>query len=161
MGGTKLKAGVRGTTAQYISRAQALKKLQIPLADFRRLCILKGVYPRVPPRGGVTRHRSTFYHAKDVLFLSHEPLLRRLRDLRAYQKRVRKALGRKDPQVAKKLVTNKPKYTLLQIVRERYPTLDDAVKDLDDVLCVLAIFAGKSATAARQRAANKTRPRVF
>eukprot|EP00920_Eleutheroschizon_duboscqi_P001268 GHVT01002867.1.p1 GENE.GHVT01002867.1~~GHVT01002867.1.p1 ORF type:complete len:578 (-),score=159.14 GHVT01002867.1:831-2564(-) len=144
MGGTKLKAGVRGTTAQYISRAQALKKLQIPLADFRRLCILKGVYPRVPPRGGVTRHRSTFYHAKDVLFLSHEPLLRRLRDLRAYQKRVRKALGRKDPQVAKKLVTNKPKYTLLQIVRERYPTLDDAVKDLDDVLCVLAIFAALS-----------------
>ncbi len=40
------KKGKKGEAAQYVTRAQALKKLQISLADFRRLCILKGAPPQ-------------------------------------------------------------------------------------------------------------------
>lgn len=35
--------GKAGAAKAYITRSAAVKKLQISLADFRRLCILKGV----------------------------------------------------------------------------------------------------------------------
>jgi pescadillo protein len=47
--GKKIKKGKVGPSLDYISRARAIKKLQITLKDFRRLCILKGIYPREPP----------------------------------------------------------------------------------------------------------------
>lgn len=37
-----LKKGLRGAARAYVTRSAAIKKLQISLADFRRLCILKG-----------------------------------------------------------------------------------------------------------------------
>lgn len=48
MGRLKQK-GKAGAAKAYITRSAAVKKLQISLADFRRLCILKGTrfYVRV------------------------------------------------------------------------------------------------------------------
>lgn len=36
------RKGESGAAKNYVTRNQALKKLQISLSDFRRLCILKG-----------------------------------------------------------------------------------------------------------------------
>lgn len=42
--------GTSGNAVQYVTRNQALKKLQLKLSEFRRLCILKGIHPREPKK---------------------------------------------------------------------------------------------------------------
>lgn len=70
----KIKAGKRGQATKYISRAKSIRKLQLSLKDFRRLCILKGVYPREPPKK-LKKTARTYYHLKDVNFLALDPLI--------------------------------------------------------------------------------------
>jgi pescadillo protein len=70
--------GEAGNAVQYLTRNQALKKLQLKLSAFRRLCILKGVHPREPKRKAHGQHK-TYYHAKDIAYLLHEPLLKKAR----------------------------------------------------------------------------------
>ena len=41
----------------------------------------------------------------------------------------------------KKLIDNKPTYTIDHILRERYPRFLDALNDLDDALCLVTLFA--------------------
>lgn len=138
--GRKTKRGTKGIAAQYLTRASSLKKLQLSLADFRRLCIIKGVYPRDPkkkPKG----HDKTYYHSKDILFLYHEPLLNKFRDLKVHDKKIKRALGRREKVIARGLVKRKPVYSLYHIVKERYPTLLDCLRDFDDALSSLALFA--------------------
>ncbi|ELU41575.1 hypothetical protein AG1IA_04386 [Rhizoctonia solani AG-1 IA] len=76
----KLKQrGKSGAAKAYITRSSAIKKLQ---------CI----FPREP------RHRkrankgssapTTFYYAKDIAYLTHEPILRKLREHKAFAKKL-------------------------------------------------------------------------
>jgi hypothetical protein len=49
MGGKSTKKQLRakgGVASRYTTRNAALNRLQLKLADFRRLCILKGIHPR-------------------------------------------------------------------------------------------------------------------
>ncbi|KAI0757096.1 Pescadillo N-terminus-domain-containing protein [Daedaleopsis nitida] len=144
MGRLKQK-GKAGAAKAYVTRSAAVKKLQCSLADFRRLCILKGIYPREPRnRKKANKGNSAptnFYYAKDIAYLAHEPVLRKLREHKAFAKKLARALGRGEWSSAKSLEENKPVYRLDHIIKERYPTFVDAVRDIDDALCMIFLFA--------------------
>ncbi|WFC98260.1 mRNA-binding ribosome synthesis protein nop7 [Malassezia yamatoensis] len=139
------KRGESGAAKNYITRNQALKKLQVTLAEFRRLCILKGIFPRQPrhikrANKGSTAP-TTFYYAKDIAYLMHEPVLQAFRDHKAFAKKVNRAIARREWFAAKNLDENRPQYRLDHIIKERYPTFADSLRDLDDALSMLFLFA--------------------
>ncbi|KAJ3753287.1 Pescadillo N-terminus-domain-containing protein [Lentinula raphanica] len=134
--------GKAGAAKAYVTRSAAIKKLQCSLADFRRLCILKGIFPREPKsRKRANKGPSaptTFYYTKDIAYLAHEPVLKKLREHKAFAKKLSRALGRGEWSSAKSLEENKPlsrKDILLS------STFIDALRDIDDALCMIFLFA--------------------
>ncbi|GAA5846433.1 hypothetical protein JCM9279_001374 [Rhodotorula babjevae] len=144
------KKGEAGASKNYITRNQAIKKLQCTLGDFRRLCILKGIYPREPKNRKKANKGSSapasFYYAKDIQYLLHEPVLHKLREHKAFAKKLSKAVGRGEWHLAKNLQEQKPTYRLDHIIKERYPTFVDSLRDLDDALSLIVLFAALPAT---------------
>ena len=130
----------KGSAARYLTRTQSLRKLQLKLNEFRRLCILKGIFPKEPPRffKGVNK---TYYLKKDINFLANEKLLNKFREIKTYQKKIRKAQKKSKKFDVQHLIENRPTYTLTHIIKERYPRFIDALQDIDDALCLICIFA--------------------
>ncbi|KAJ5352587.1 hypothetical protein N7452_001561 [Penicillium brevicompactum] len=140
------KKGTSGSAKNYITRTQAVRKLQISLPDFRRLCIFKGIYPREPRNkkkaSKTATPNTTFYYTKDIQYLLHEPLLNKFRDQKALAKKIARSLGRGEVGDASRLEKNNaPRLTLDHVIKERYPTFIDALRDLDDALSLLFLFA--------------------
>ncbi|RKP03731.1 hypothetical protein CXG81DRAFT_9149, partial [Caulochytrium protostelioides] len=131
--------GTKGEAAHFISRSQALTKLQVSLAAFRRLCILKGIYPRQPKKFG-TKQR-TYYVRKDIMFLLHDPMLARMREMTAFRKKISKIANRGDRSTAELWKKEAPQLTLDHVIRERYPSFVDALRDVDDALSMVFLFA--------------------
>ncbi|USW48258.1 Putative BRCT domain-containing protein [Septoria linicola] len=145
------KKGTSGNAKNYITRSQAVRKLQVSLPDFRRLCIFKGIYPR-EPRSKKRASKSatpstTFYYTKDIQYLLHEPLLAKFRDQKALAKKISRALGKNEVGDASRMERNlTPRMKLDHIIKERYPTFVDALRDLDDALSMLFLFANLPST---------------
>lgn len=143
------RKGKTGNAKNFVTRAKALKKLQVTLADFRRLCIFKGIYPREPRNKRKANRGSTapttFYYGKDIQYLMHEPVLAKFREHKTFSKKLLRALTRNEIGDAEKLEELRPKYTLNHLVKERYPAFVDALRDLDDPLNMLFLFANMPA----------------
>lgn len=141
----KKKKYSSGEGAQFMTRKAALKKLQLSLKEFRRICILKGIYPREPRNrkraqkgaGGI----KTLYHTKDIKFLLHEPIIWKLRELKVYQQKIRRARSMKNYSAMRKYFRDYPEINIDHIVKERYPTFVDALRDLDDCLTLCFLFS--------------------
>ncbi|QLL32083.1 hypothetical protein HG536_0C02520 [Torulaspora globosa] len=144
------KKNTSGNARNFMTRSQAVRKLQVSLADFRRLCIFKGIYPREPRNKKKANKGSTapttFYYAKDIQYLMHEPVLAKFREHKTFAKKLTKALGKGQVSSAKKLEENRSSYKLDHIIKERYPSFPDAVRDIDDALNMLFLFANLPAT---------------
>ncbi|CAK6966602.1 pescadillo [Scomber scombrus] len=145
MGGLQKKKYERGSATNYITRNKARKKLQLSLPDFRRLCILKGIYPHEPKHKkkvnkGSTAPR-TFYLLKDIRFLLHEPIVGKFREYKVFVRKLKKAYGKTEWGSVERLKDNKPTYKLDHIIKERYPTFIDALRDIEDALCMGFLFS--------------------
>ncbi|KAG8289704.1 mRNA-binding ribosome synthesis protein [Homalodisca vitripennis] len=128
MVGQRKKKYQSGEGVQYMSRARAMKKLQLTLKDFRRLCILKGIYPREPRvrkraqqgKAGI----QTLYHKKDIQFLMHEPIIWKLRDMKVHFRRLGRAKSLRKFGEMKHLMKKHPNLTLDHIVKERLVSME-------------------------------------
>ncbi|CAD7697662.1 unnamed protein product [Ostreobium quekettii] len=138
--GKRIKRGTKGNAVNYLTRTRAIRKLQVSLKDFRRLCIFKGIHPREPRK---KKHGAdkTYYHIKDLRWLAHEQVLHKLREEKAWNKKVKRAAGKLNYDETERLEVIKPKYKLDHLVRERYPSFIDALRDLDDPLTMVHLFA--------------------
>ncbi|CAL1534395.1 unnamed protein product [Lymnaea stagnalis] len=145
MGGTKKKKFERGAATAFVSRNKALKKLQLNLADFRTLCIFKGIYPVEPLHKKKVNKGSTavktYYNLKDIQFLSHDQLITKFREKKHYVRRLKRAVAKKNRFAESIIRDSKPVYSLKSVIKERYPTFIDALRDLDDCLNLCFVFA--------------------
>jgi len=73
--------------------------------------------------------------------LEHDQLLDKFRDIKAHLKKHKKLLGRREVKLAEKHMHKTPKYSLAPVIKDRYPTFVDALRDLDDALCLISLFA--------------------
>lgn len=137
--GKKIKKGTKGDAAKYVTRSIAIKKLNLSLKEFRRLCILKGIFPKEPKRKFKGQNK-TYYLLKDIRFLSHEKLINKFRQINAFRKKIRKAKAKHMKFDEKRLKKNLPKYNITHIIKERYPRFTDALNDLDDALSLVNLF---------------------
>lgn len=128
-----------------MSRRAALKKLQLTLKDFRKLCILKGVYPREPRKRKVAQKGATgiqtLYSKKDILFLAADPILWKMREFKSHFKKVGRARAMNNQDQLRRFLKRHPTLPLDHIVKERYPSFNDALRDLDDCLTLLFLFS--------------------
>jgi pescadillo protein len=138
--GKRIRKGTRGEAALFITRSQALKKLQLTLREFRRLCILKGIFPKEPKKKFKGTNK-TYYYSKDIRFLGHEKLLEKFRELKIFERKIKKAKAKNQKFDLQKLQESKPTYSIDHILKERYPRFMDAINDLDDALCLISLFA--------------------
>ena len=137
--------GKVGSNRSYMSRKRAIRKMKLTGNEFRRLCILKGIYPAEPKNNQWIKNKiaqgKIYYKREDIHFLSHEPIIWKFWELKTFLKRMKKLKARKDIVTLDSLKENRPFYQLGHIVRERYPTFVEAVRDLDDCLSMLFMYA--------------------
>ncbi len=67
--------------------------------------------------------------------------MEQLRDNKARLKKIKRAIGKRDFSRAEQLKASKPDFKVDHIIKERYPSFLDALRDLDDALCMIHLFA--------------------
>lgn len=130
---------------KYLTRMQATRLLQLDSIHFRRLCILKGIYPRALARSKQKQsgNEKQYYLAREIKWLVHDQLSQKMFALRAWEKKVKRAeaMGRSEVLGTLQQSHIKPQHSLVASIKERYPYFVDAVRDIDDAMSTIALYA--------------------
>lgn len=130
---------------KYLTRMQASRLLQLDSIHFRRLCILKGIYPRALERSKQKQsgNEKQYYLAKEIKWLVRDHLAEKMMAHRAWEKKVRRmeAMGKSQELQLLKSPKIKPQHNLVATIKERYPYFIDAVKDIDDAMSMITLYA--------------------
>jgi pescadillo len=101
---------------------------------------LKGVYPREPKKKYKGTNK-TYYHVKDIKYLEQDKILDTLRAIKAFEKKHHKLLIKGEKDQAQMSYERRPRMEFQHIIKERYPSFVDCLKDLDDALCLVFLYA--------------------
>ena len=115
-----------------LNRNQAVKYLQLPLSDFRMMCILLHISPKL------VKHQQ-LYLQKDIKFLNNHPLLPVIRELKVLK---RKCVHyyHKDNAIYEDYMTQVNTLLIKQmpmLIQQNYPKFYNLWYDLDDILSLL------------------------
>lgn len=124
--------------SEFLTRTEALKLSGLSLPEFRRACILRGVFPRLPKSGD---HKNIYYLVGDVRNIRTDPILHAYRQQATAERRIRRALNRKEFLEAEMLKNRLVPVDLSLVLRQRYPSLTHAIQDMDDALSCVGMFA--------------------
>ncbi|OHS95145.1 Pescadillo like protein [Tritrichomonas foetus] len=133
--GKKILKGTKGKASNLVRESQLQEKVALAdLDDFRRMCILRGVYPKENPK----ERDSPFanFHKKDISMINSDPMTWFIREHASWLKKRERKLHRKELDTSKE-----PTAPYAELIRSRYPTFGDAVQELDDALTTIALFA--------------------
>ena len=61
--------------------------------------------------------------------------------MKAHLKKHKKYLGRREVKIAEAHMKKAPKQNLAPVIKDRYPSFIDALRDLDDALCLISLYA--------------------
>ncbi|CCW64825.1 unnamed protein product [Phytomonas sp. EM1] len=130
---------------KYLTRMQATRLLQVDAIRFRRLCILKGIYPRALARSKqkLSGDEKQYYLAKEIKWLVRDQLTDKMMAHRAWERKVKRAeaMGKKDDLKILQSVRVKPQHSLVATIKERYPYFVDALRDVDDAMTMISLYA--------------------
>ncbi|CAJ1016283.1 Pescadillo N-terminus/BRCA1 C Terminus (BRCT) domain/BRCT domain, a BRCA1 C-terminus domain containing protein, putative [Leishmania lindenbergi] len=130
---------------KYLTRMQATRLLQMESIQFRRLCILKGVYPRALTRSKQKQsgNEKQYYLAREIKWLVRDHIAEKMMTYRAWEKKVKRAeaMGRADDLKALQSSRVKPRHSLVATIKERYPYFIDAIRDVDDAMSMIHMYA--------------------
>jgi len=116
----------RFSSFMYFKRYGSIYDLLLPLSSS---IFEQGIFPREPRSRKKANKGSSapasFYYAKDIAYLAHEPILKKLREHKAFAKKLARALGRGEWSSAKSLEQNKPIYRLDHIIKERWVVINN------------------------------------
>ncbi|KAG5511676.1 hypothetical protein JKF63_07273 [Porcisia hertigi] len=131
--------------AKFLTRMQATRLLQMESIQFRRLCILKGIYPRALNRSKQKQsgNEKQYYLAREIKWLVRDQLTEKMMAYRAWEKKVKRAeaMGLADDLKALHSSRVKPHHSLVATIKERYPYFIDAIRDVDDAMSIIHLYA--------------------
>ncbi|KPI83246.1 hypothetical protein ABL78_7725 [Leptomonas seymouri] len=130
---------------KYLTRMQATRLLQMESIQFRRLCILKGIYPRALTRSKQKQsgNEKQYYLAREIKWLVRDQIAEKMMAFRAWEKKVKRAEAMGLLEDLKVLHSSrvKPRHSLVATIKERYPYFIDAVRDIDDAMSMIHLYA--------------------